>query len=85
MSASLLHPPPLPPCTDQCVEHAVRDACDLGYLVTLVTDACATYSEQRHQVGDRALCRAGQDGLGQTGQGRSQLFRDKAGWQRVCT
>jgi nicotinamidase-related amidase len=23
--------------TDQCVEHAVRDACDLGYLVTLVT------------------------------------------------
>lgn len=22
--------------TDQCVEHAVRDACDLGYLVTLV-------------------------------------------------
>lgn len=23
--------------TDQCVEHAVRDACDLGYYVTLVT------------------------------------------------
>lgn len=23
--------------TDQCVEHAVRDACDLGYLVTMVT------------------------------------------------
>ncbi len=22
--------------TDQCVEHAVRDACDLGYYVTLV-------------------------------------------------
>ncbi|MCP4317823.1 MAG: cysteine hydrolase [Hyphomicrobiales bacterium] len=34
--------------TDQCVESAVRDACDLGYLVTLVTDACATYSQQRH-------------------------------------
>lgn len=34
--------------TDQCVELAVRDACDLGYLVTLVTDACATYSEERH-------------------------------------
>jgi ureidoacrylate peracid hydrolase len=34
--------------TDQCVESAVRDACDLGYLVTLVTDACATYSEARH-------------------------------------
>jgi ureidoacrylate peracid hydrolase len=34
--------------TDQCVESAVRDACDLGYLVTLVPDACATYSEERH-------------------------------------
>ena len=33
--------------TDQCVEHAVRDACDLGYLVTLCSDACATYSQQR--------------------------------------
>lgn len=36
--------------TDQCVEHAVRDACDLGLYVTLVTDACATYSEQRHDA-----------------------------------
>lgn len=34
--------------TDQCVESAVRDACDLGYLVTLVPDACVTYSQQRH-------------------------------------
>lgn len=34
--------------TDQCVESAVRDACDLGYLVTLVTDACVTYSPERH-------------------------------------
>lgn len=34
--------------TDQCVESAVRDACDLGYLVTLVTDACATYTQARH-------------------------------------
>jgi len=25
--------------TDQCVDSAVRDACDLGYLVTLPTDA----------------------------------------------
>lgn len=33
--------------TDQCVNSAVRDACDLGYLVTLVPDACATYSEER--------------------------------------
>lgn len=34
--------------TDQCVESAVRDACDLGYLVTLVTDACTTYTADRH-------------------------------------
>lgn len=34
--------------TDQCVESAVRDACDLGYLVTLVPDACATYTQARH-------------------------------------
>lgn len=39
--------PTAPSCTDQCVEHAVRDACDRGFLVTLVTDACATYSPQR--------------------------------------
>jgi len=38
--------------TDQCVESAIRDACDLGYLVTQVTDACLTYSEDRH---DRSL------------------------------
>jgi len=34
--------------TDQCVESAIRDACDLGYLVTQVSDACLTYSQQRH-------------------------------------
>lgn len=34
--------------TDQCVESAIRDACDLGYLVTQVTDACATLSRERH-------------------------------------
>lgn len=34
--------------TDQCVESAIRDACDLGYLVTQVTDACATLSAARH-------------------------------------
>jgi ureidoacrylate peracid hydrolase len=33
--------------TDQCVESAVRDACDLGYLVTQITDACLTYSQAR--------------------------------------
>ncbi|MEO1001137.1 MAG: isochorismatase family cysteine hydrolase, partial [Pseudomonadota bacterium] len=41
--------------TDQCVESAVRDACDLGYLVTLVTDACATYSAERHDAALSAI------------------------------
>jgi len=35
--------------TDPCVESAVRDACDLDYLVTLVTDACTTNSADRHE------------------------------------
>lgn len=35
--------------SDQCIESAVRDACDLGYLVTLVTDACTTLSKDRHE------------------------------------
>ena len=34
--------------TDQCVDSAVRDACDLGYLVTVPVDACATLSAERH-------------------------------------
>ncbi len=34
--------------TDQCIDSAVRDACDLGYLVTTATDACATLSQDRH-------------------------------------
>ena len=41
--------------TDQCVESAVRDACDLGYLVTLVPDACATYSDERHDNSLRTI------------------------------
>ena len=46
--------------TDQCVESAVRDACDLGYLVTLVTDACTTASAERHKqslLGIHGYCR----------------------------
>jgi ureidoacrylate peracid hydrolase len=34
--------------TDQCVDSVVRDACDLGYLVTVPVDACATQSQERH-------------------------------------
>ena len=41
--------------TDQCVESAVRDACDLGYLVTHVTDACLTYSQERHDNSLRTI------------------------------
>ena len=39
---------------------AVRDACDLGYLVTLVSDACTTESAERHEqslLGIRGYCR----------------------------
>ncbi|MGZ9720099.1 isochorismatase family cysteine hydrolase [Rhizobium miluonense] len=40
--------------TDQCVDMAVRDAADRGYLVTVVEDACATYSQERHEAALRA-------------------------------
>lgn len=46
--------------TDQCVDSAVRDACDLGYLVTVPTDACATLSQDRHEWSlrnNRGYCR----------------------------
>ncbi len=46
--------------TDQCVETAVRDGCDRGFLMTVVDDCCATYSEQRHRealYGIRGYCR----------------------------
>src|SRR5216683_3850656 len=35
--------------TDQCVDSTARDACDIGYLVTIITDACATHSRDRHE------------------------------------
>lgn len=41
--------------TDQCVESAVRDACDLGFLVTLATDACYCETEERHLSTLRAI------------------------------
>jgi ureidoacrylate peracid hydrolase len=46
--------------TDQCVDSAVRDACDLGYLVTVPTDACATLTAERHDSSlrnNRGYCR----------------------------
>jgi len=41
--------------TDQCVESAIRDACDFGYLVTQVTDACLTYSPERQSNSLQAI------------------------------
>ena len=46
--------------TDQCIDSAVRDACDLGYLVTVPTDACATLTAERHEWAlrnNRGYCR----------------------------
>jgi ureidoacrylate peracid hydrolase len=46
--------------TDQCIDSAVRDACDLGYLVTVPTDACVTQSAERHEWSlrnNRGYCR----------------------------
>ena len=46
--------------TDQCVETAVRDGCDRGFLMTLIDDACATHSQARHDAsleGIKGYCR----------------------------
>lgn len=37
--------------TDECVESAVRDGADLGYLMTVPEDACAAISPERHKIG----------------------------------
>lgn len=36
--------------TNECVETTVRDACDLGYLVTVVEDCCATVTPELHDA-----------------------------------
>jgi ureidoacrylate peracid hydrolase len=46
--------------TDQCVDSTIRDACDLGYLVTVPTDACLTLTTERHEWSlrnNRGYCR----------------------------
>jgi len=35
--------------TDECISTTVRDACDLGYFVTLVADGCATVTAERQE------------------------------------
>jgi len=37
--------------TDQCVLSAVRDAADLGYLVSVVSDACGAENKESHERG----------------------------------
>ncbi|MEM1429891.1 MAG: isochorismatase family cysteine hydrolase [Pseudomonadota bacterium] len=37
-------------CTDQCVECAIRDAADRGFLVTQIEDCCAAENAHRHDV-----------------------------------
>jgi ureidoacrylate peracid hydrolase len=34
--------------TDQCVESAIRDAADRGFLVTQVEDCCAAFTPENH-------------------------------------
>lgn len=41
--------------TDQCVETAVRDGCDKGFLITLIEDACATHTQERHDSSLRGI------------------------------
>lgn len=41
--------------TNNCVENAVRDACDRGYAVILVEDGCAAVTEELHASAVRAM------------------------------
>jgi nicotinamidase-related amidase len=41
--------------TNECVSTAIRDACDLGFYVTLVEDACATVTEELQKATVRTV------------------------------
>jgi nicotinamidase-related amidase len=41
--------------TNECVETTVRAACDLGYLVTMVDDCCATQTPELHEASLQTL------------------------------
>ncbi len=41
--------------TNECVETTVRDACDLGYFVTLVEDGCTTVTRELHDASLKTL------------------------------
>jgi ureidoacrylate peracid hydrolase len=67
--------------TDQCIESAVRDAADLGFLVTLVEDACAAETLDAHLKGlhgVKGFCR-----ILQTAQVMDELLEDHMKEQRA--
>lgn len=41
--------------TDQCVDMAIRDGADRGYYMVCATNACASYTEARHQGAFKAF------------------------------
>ena len=41
--------------TSGCVESSVRDAKDLGYGVIVVSDACASWTEELHRASLRVV------------------------------
>ena len=41
--------------TNECVETTVRDACDLGYLVTMIEDGCTTVTPELHEASLKTL------------------------------
>lgn len=36
--------------SNECVSTAIRDACDLGFYVTLIEDGCATVTQELHEA-----------------------------------
>ena len=41
--------------TNECVSTTIRDACDLGFYVTLIEDGCATVTPELHNATIRTL------------------------------
>ncbi len=41
--------------TDQCVESAIRDAADRGFMVTMIEDGCAAYGDDNHRRSVEAM------------------------------
>ncbi|MEX2580558.1 MAG: isochorismatase family cysteine hydrolase [Verrucomicrobiales bacterium] len=41
--------------TNECVDTTIRDACDLGYFVTLIEDACTTVTPELHEASIKTL------------------------------